>query len=169
MGNFKVIKPEELNRNVFDMVGKEWMLVTAGNEENINTMTASWGGMGVMWGKKVVFVVIRPERYTKKFIDNSETMSLTFYNEEYRKTLSYLGTVSGKDENKVEKSGLTKAFYNNTPFFEEANTTLIVRKLYKQDYDPNCFIDKTIDGRWHPQRDYHTMYICEILDVLSQE
>lgn len=169
MSDLREVKPEALSRNVFDMVGKEWMLVTAGNEEALNTMTASWGGMGVMWGKKVAFVVIRPQRYTKKFVDASDTMSLTFYNEEYRKTLSYLGRVSGKDENKVEKSGLTVAFHNNTPYFKEANTALIVRKLYKQDYDPSCFMEESVKERWYPQQDYHTMYICEILDVLVQE
>ena len=65
----KVIKPEELNKNVFSMIGKEWLLVTAEKEGKVNTMTASWGGLGVMWGKDVAFIVLRPQRYTKEFVD----------------------------------------------------------------------------------------------------
>ena len=61
----KEIKPEELQKNPFQMIGKEWLLVTAEKEGKTNTMTASWGGVGIMWGKPVAYVFIRPQRYTK--------------------------------------------------------------------------------------------------------
>lgn len=86
----KVIKPEELNKNVFSMIGKEWLLVTAEKEGKVNTMTASWGGLGVMWGKDVAFIVLRPQRYTKEFVDAGETFSLSVLDGERRKTLNYL-------------------------------------------------------------------------------
>ena len=105
--SFREISAEQLKENIFDMIGKKWMLVTAGNKEKVNTMTASWGGLGVMWGKNVAFIVIRPTRYTKEFIDREETLSLSFYGEEYKKTLSYLGTVSGREEDKIANAGLT--------------------------------------------------------------
>ena len=73
----KSIKPEELQKNVFSMIGKEWLLVTAEKEGQVNTMTASWGGLGVMWGKNVAFIVLRPQRYTKEFVDAGETFSLS--------------------------------------------------------------------------------------------
>ena len=100
----KSIKPEELEKNVFHMIGKEWLLVTAEKEGKVNTMTASWGGLGVMWGKNVAYIVLRPQRYTKEFVDAGETFSLSVLDEEYRKTLSYLGTVSGRDEDKITKA-----------------------------------------------------------------
>lgn len=162
----KVIKPEELNKNVFSMIGKEWLLVTAEKEGKVNTMTASWGGLGVMWGKDVAFIVLRPQRYTKEFVDAGETFSLSVLGGERRKTLNYLGTVSGRDEDKVAKSGLTVEREGGTPYFREADTVLICRKLYAQPYDPSCFIDKSCDERWYPDKDYHTLYIAEIEKVL---
>ena len=76
MHSFQSFTADMLECSPFDKIGKEWMLVTAGNEEKVNTMTASWGGMGVMWGKNAVFVVIRQSRYTKEFIDREGTFSV---------------------------------------------------------------------------------------------
>ncbi len=164
----KSIRPEELQKNPFSMIGKEWMLVTAQKEGKVNTMTASWGGLGIMWGKPVAYVFIRPQRYTKEFIDASKTLSLSVLDESFRKTLNYLGTVSGRDEDKIAKSGLTVAYTGETPYFTEANTVLVCRKLFAQPYDPASFIDKSCEEKWYPQKDYHTMYIVEIEDVLIQ-
>ena len=165
----KRIKPEELNKNTFTMIGKEWLLVTAEKEGRVNTMTASWGGLGVMWGKNVAFIVLRPQRYTKEFVDAGETFSLSVLDDSYRKTLGYLGTVSGREEDKIEKSGLTVDHAGGTPYFQEANTVLVCRKLYAQPYDPACFIDKSCEEKWYPEKDYHTLYIAEIEEVLVRE
>ncbi len=156
------IKPEELQKNPFQMIGKEWLLVAAEKAGKTNAMTASWGGVGIMWGKPVAYVFIRPQRYTKEFIDASDTFSLSVLGEEYRKTLSYFGTVSGRDEDKIAKSGLQVAYDGATPYFQEAGTVMICRKLFAQYYDPACFIDKTCDETWYPEKDYHMMYIAEI-------
>jgi len=164
----KSIKPEELDKNVFHMIGREWLLVTAEKAGKVNTMTASWGGLGVMWGKNVAYIVLRPQRYTKEFVDAGETFSLSVLDEEYRKTLSYLGTVSGRDEDKITKAGLTVEHADGTPYFGEANTVLVCRKLYAQNYDPACFIDKSCDEKWYPDKDYHTMYMGEIVKVLKR-
>ena len=85
--------------NPFTKIGKEWMLITAGADaEHCNTMTASWGAMGVMWGKNVVSVYIRPQRYTKEFIDAQERFTCAFFGEgNQREALSLLGKVSGRD------------------------------------------------------------------------
>ena len=103
MNTFIEITPESLEKSPFQLIGKEWMLVTAEKDGIVNTMTASWGGLGVMWGKNVAYVVIRPQRYIKEFIDGSDTFSLTFFAPEFKKQLSYLGSVSGKDEDKIKK------------------------------------------------------------------
>lgn len=165
----KRIKPEELNKNTFTMIGKEWLLVTAEKEGRVNTMTASWGGLGVMWGKNVAFIVLRPQRYTKEFVDAGETFSLSVLDDSYRKTLGYLGTVSGREEDKIEKSGLTVEQDGGTPYFQEANTVLVCRKLYAQPYEPACFINKSCEEKWYPEKDYHTLYIAEIEEVLVRE
>jgi flavin reductase (DIM6/NTAB) family NADH-FMN oxidoreductase RutF len=132
-------------------------------------MTASWGGLGVMWGKNIALTTIRPQRYTKKFIDNSNKFSLCFFDNSYKDTLSYLGTVSGKSENKIEKSNLTLSSYNDTPIFEESKLILICETLYKQQLNSNCFIDSSLDTKWYKDKDYHMLYISEIKNVLISQ
>ena len=121
-----------------------------------------------MWGKNVAYVVIRPQRYTKEFIDASATLSLSVLPEEYRRTLSYLGTVSGRDEDKIAKAELTVKYDGETPYFDESNLVFICEKLFAQPYDPNSFIDKTLIEKNYPNEDYHTLYICEITKVLER-
>ena len=163
----KSIKPEELQKTPFSLIGQDWMLVTAKNGDKVNTMTASWGGMGVMWAKNVAFVAIRPGRYTKEFVDSADTFSLTFFEGAYKKEMGYLGSVSGRDEDKISKSGLTVVYEQDTPYFKEAKLVLLCRKLYSQPMMPTCFIDKASDEKWYPQKDYHTMYIAEIVQALA--
>lgn len=161
-------KLSELNENVFELIGKKWMLITAAKEGKSNTMTASWGGLGVMWGKKVAYVVIRPQRYTKEFIDASESFSLSFLSEEFRKQLSYLGSVSGRDEDKITKSGLTLEYQEQVPYFSEGELVLICKKLFVQEFKDESFLDKSILDTWYKAGDNHYLYIAEIIDVLKK-
>ena len=141
MSQWKEITPEEITKNPFRLIGKDWALVTAGNQEKVNTMTISWGGVGIMWGKPVAYVFIRPQRYTKQFIDAQEELSLSFYDENYREMLSFMGSKSGRDLDKIKEMGLTLNFEKNVPYFEEANMVLSLRKLYKQDLTKESFLD----------------------------
>lgn len=166
---FKEVKIEELSFNPFTKIGKEWMLITAGNEEKCNTMTASWGGVGVMWGKNAVTAYIRPQRYTKEFVDREEAFTISFYDEKYRKALNLCGTVSGRDADKISQAGLTPYFVDGVPAFEEANMIMVCRKMYQGDILPENFIEEELDGRWYPQKDYHAVYIAEVLKVLVRE
>lgn len=156
---------EQWDKNVFETIGKQWMLITAGMDQ-VNTMTASWGGMGVLWGKKVAYIFIRPQRYTKEFLDMEDTFSLNFLGEEYRKELQYLGKVSGRDEDKIKTAGLTVVRDGDTPYFAQAESVLVCRKLYAQELMPECFTVYGEDEAWYPQGDYHTMYIGEITKLL---
>ena len=166
---FEKLELSELQMNPFDEIGQHWLLISAKKEGVVNTMTASWGQVGHLWGKNVATVYIRPQRYTKEFIDASDKLSLSVLDEEYRKTLSYLGSVSGRDEDKIAKSGLTVAHTDDIPYFAEANTVITGKKLYAQEYRPECFIDSSLDEKWYPQKDYHTMYILEIEKILVRE
>ena len=172
---FKEVKAEELQVNPFTKIGKEWMLITAGTEEKYNTITASWGGVGVIWGKDVVTAYIRPQRYTKEFVDGSDRFTISFLPEDKREALNICGSVSGRDvENKWEKAGLHPYFVNEktleeTTAVEEAEMIFVCRKLYAQEMYPECFVDTECDTKWYPQNDYHTMYIGEIEKVLVRE
>lgn len=170
MKNFKEIKAEEINENTFEIIGKKWMLITAEKSSGeVNTMTASWGGLGVLWRKNVAFIFIRPQRFTKEFVDGAERFSLTFFDESYRKQLGYLGTVSGRDENKIGKANLTVEYEEGVPVFKEAETVIICRKLYAQPLEEKFFIDKDSDKECYPDKDYHIMYVGEIEKVLVKE
>jgi len=170
----KEIDVSQLQINPMTMIAKEWMLVTAGSEEmGYNTMTASWGHMGSIWGhgggRPTVTVFIRPQRYTKAFVDREELFTLTFFPQEYQKALAYLGSHSGRDEDKVAKVGLTPVFADGTTYFAEAKLTLICRKLYQAPIVEEGFIDRSIIHENYPERDYHDMYVAEIVKVLVQE
>lgn len=169
MGIFHEISPSELKKTPFEMIGQDWMLVTAGNHDKVNTMTASWGGLGVMWGKDVAFTVIRPQRYTKEFIDREQTVSLSFYKEDYKKQLGILGSVSGRDRDKIKECGLTTVFDGETPYFEEAHTVLICRKKFAQPFTEESILDTEIMTKWYPEKDLHTLYILEIEKVLVKQ
>lgn len=166
MNSWKTIKAEEISNNPFQLIGKDWMLITAAKENKVNTMTASWGGVGVMWGKNVVYVVIRPQRYTKEFIDANTSFSLTFFSEEYKKQLSYLGSVSGKEEDKIKKSGLTLETRSQIPYFAEGKLVLLCHKLFAQPLQEESFLNQELIEKWYPQKDYHILYIAEITEVL---
>lgn len=166
MSDFLEIKPEALDQNVFNLIGKEWMLITAEADGNVNTMTAAWGGFGVMWNKNVVYIVIRPSRFTKDFVDHAENFSLTFFKPTQRNILNYLGTVSGRDENKIQQSGLQLLHDEGIPYFKEAYMAILCKKLYAQVYQPECFVDQTLIEKLYPLNDFHTLYIAEITKVL---
>lgn len=157
------VNVKELDLNPFTSIGDDWMLITAGDEASCNTMTASWGALGVIWGAPSVTCYIRQSRYTKEFVDNNELFTLSFYDpEQYRKALSHLGTVSGRDEDKVAAVGFTPVAVDGTTTFAEAKLTLVCRKRSATYIDPEGFIDPEVDAKWYGDKDYHTMYIAQI-------
>lgn len=157
------------SENQFDLIGKQWMLITAGTSDKFNTMTASWGGMGWLWNKPVAFIFVRPERYTHQFIENSEYLTLSFYDQKFRPALNLCGTKSGRDIDKVKETGLTPvATDNGSVTFAEARLTLECRKLFKSDMKESNFIDKDVHTRWYnsnPGGSLHSVYVVEIENV----
>lgn len=169
MSNFKEIQPQEFVYSPFKLIGEEWMLITAEKDGKANTMTASWGGLGVMWGKNVAYIAIRPQRYTKEFIDNSDTFSLTFFDDSFKRALGYLGATSGRDEDKIAKSNLTVRHTDGVPYFAEAKIAILCNKLYAQEYKPELFVAQEINEKCYPDADHHTLYIAEITKILVKE
>lgn len=160
-------KNDMLKESVFSLIGDRWMLVAATDKSGrTNAMTASWGGMGVLWGKKVAFVFIRPQRYTKRFVDEADKFTLSFFDDSYKNMLGYMGKVSGKDEDKIAKSGLTVTDKDGAPVFKEASLTLVCRKMYRDTLKEENFIDKSNIEKWYPQKDYHDVYVAEIVEEL---
>lgn len=160
------------NEDAFTLIGKEWMLVTAGDENSFNTMTASWGGIGWLWNKPVAFIFIRPERYTHDFIEKNDRLTLSFYSSDYRKALQICGSKSGRDIDKVKETGLTPVTTESgTMTFVQARMTLDCRKLFKTEMSADNFIDKSVLERWYNDRpggSLHTVYVVEIENVYTE-
>lgn len=167
--SFKEVELKSLNMNPFTLIGDEWLLVTAGTEGKFNTMTASWGGLGVFWGKNSATIYIRPGRYTKQFIDSNDTFTLSFFKEDYKKALSICGSLSGRDINKVEKANLTPVFDEDNTYFDEAKMVVVCKKMYHSEITFDNFDNPSFDKLMYPEKDYHTIYIAEILKVLVKE
>lgn len=164
----KEINVSQLQDNLFDAIGKEWMLVTAGTAEKFNTMTASWGGTGILWGKPVAFLFIRPERYTYEFIEKGETLTLSFLGEENKDIHKVCGSKSGRDTDKIAETGLQPIVTESgNIIFRQARLTLECRKLYADMIEPDKFMDTSLIGRWYGEGhgNFHKMYVVEIEHV----
>ena len=169
MSTFKEINPKEIVESPFKLIGDDWALVTAGDRKKFNTMTISWGGVGIMWGKPVVFTFIRPQRYTFAFMENGDRYTMSFFDEKYRDALKFCGSKSGRDYDKVKETGLTPAFTENgSVYFEEAKLVLECKKMYAQNLNAESITDRESVDKWY-NNDFHKMYISEITKVLVKE
>ena len=168
MNGFKQITPEQIPDNIFKLISKDWMLITAGDENNYNMMTASWGGTGYLWNKNVCFLFIRHSRYTYEFTEKLNTLSLNFFTEEFRDTLTVCGRKSGRNFNKMKDCPLTPISLNNGGIaFSEAQMIMNCEKLSAVDVNTFEFIDKSVLKNY-VDSDYHKMYIYEIKEVFKK-
>ena len=163
---FQKTDVKSMEMKPFEKIGSQWMLIAAEKDGKANAMTASWGGLGVLWGKNVVTVYIRPQRYTKEFVDAQDTFTLSFFDGKYMEELGYMGRISGRDvPDKLDQSGLHLTHVDGAPAFEEASQVLVCRKLYRGNIKPENFLDPEQDVKWYPQKDYHDVYVAEIVDA----
>lgn len=153
----------KLSMSPFQKIGKEWFLIAAGDEEKHNMMTASWGCLGVLWNKNVAISFIRPQRYTKQFVDGNEYFTMNFFSEEYRNVLSFCGSKSGREFDKAKETGLTPLAVDQTITFEQAKLVLVVKKLYIDEIKKDHFLDAMLVEKNYPNSDFHTVYIGEIV------
>ncbi len=169
MNGFRAVAPGELRINPFTAIGQEWMLVTAGAPDRFNTMTASWGALGVLWNNPTAICFVRPTRHTYGFINEAERFTLSFFDERHRATLEFCGAHSGRDTDKIAATGL-KPFA--TPAggigFEQARLILTCRRVYSQDLDPARFHDPA-PLTHYPHRDFHRMFFGEIVECRVAE
>lgn len=165
----KKIDIKSLKENVVSLFDDSWCLITAGNKDSYNTMTASWGAMGELWNNDVCFVFIRPQRYTYEFTEREELFTLSFFDEKYKKVLTFCGRNSGRDYDKAKETGLTAKEIDGSMTFEQSRLVIVCKKLAVQDIDPKGFIDETIDRVCYPDKDYHRMYIGKIVSCYINE
>lgn len=176
---FKEVNYKELRLNPMTMFGMDWALAGAGNKERgFNAMTIAWGHLGSIWDRQLdkrkmiiptVEVYLRPQRYTKHFFDKEEYFTVSTFSDEYKKALGYMGTHSGREEDKIAKAGLNVMDVDDTAGFEEASMIIICKKIYHAPLMENGFVEKTIIEENYPQKDFHEMYIGEIIKVLVKK
>jgi flavin reductase (DIM6/NTAB) family NADH-FMN oxidoreductase RutF len=166
---FKEISPFAISENAIDLIGKQWMLITAGNSKSYNTMTAAWGGVGFLWNVPVTYIFIRPQRYTYQFAEEFDDFTLCFFERKYKNVLTYCGTHSGKDYDKAKETGLTvRETDSGNVYFEQAKLVIECTKIYWDDLKPEHFVDRLIN-RNYPNKDYHRMYVGKILKCWEKE
>lgn len=166
---FRDINIKQLKESAPDLFDTRWALLTAGDKSEYNMMTVSWGMLGELWNKEVCAVFVRPQRHTFKFTESSDHFTLTFLPADMKKVLSYCGSKSGRDVDKVKETGLTPRFESGYIAYEEAEITICCKKLYSQVLERECFEDKALADKNYGEDDRHTMYICEIEKVLVKE
>ena len=173
----KEISYKELNLNPMTLFGEDWLALAAGNETSgYNAMCIAWGHMGTLWERNshanrlpTVTCFVRPQRYTKEFMDKEELFSLSHFPNSLKKSLGYIGSHSGRDGDKIKEAGLTPVFNNGTTYFAEANLVFICRKLYQAPLIDSGFTDKELIDFNYPEKDFHEMYIGEIIKVLAKQ
>lgn len=164
MSEFKRIRPDAMSGNFISQIGSQWALLTAAKPDGTyNTMTVSWGGVGVLWGKPVCFLFVRSQRYTHQFTEAGDRITLSFFGDTYREKLAYCGRVSGRDTDKAADCGLTPARKDGYVFFAEASRVIACRKLYADEIREGGFLDPATVEAHYKTKDFHTVYVCEIV------
>ena len=164
---FRKVNVQELQQNVFQEIGQHWTLISAAKPDgSINTMTASWGAMGVLWGHETVTVYIRQSRYTKEFVDAQPYFTLSLF-DGHKQELGLLGSVSGRDGDKIARAGFHPVMLDGQPGFAESKCVLVCKKLYQDDIRLEDLSPEVV-ARWYGDGDYHTMYIGEIVACYVQ-
>ncbi len=166
---FKEVALKDIELKPFEKIADEWMLISAGVENNFNTMTASWGFLGEMWAKKTAICVIRPQRHTLKFCNDNDYFTLSFFGKGYRKELGICGSKSGRDVDKMQETGFVPHFFEGGVFYEQSELTLLCKKLYIGQISPDCFVDKSICNEVYPNNDYHFTFVGEVVKAYKTE
>lgn len=161
---YKKITIKEFDLNPFDSIGEGWLLITGYKDGVVNTMTASWGGLGILWSKPVATVFVRPERYTKEFIDQTDYFTITFFNG-YKKELGILGTKSGRDGDKIKEVDFHVEMIEDLPSFQEGTHMMICKKLYVDSLKQEKFLDQSIFTKNYTKGGINDMYIAQIESI----
>lgn len=164
--NYEIMDLGNENINFFNKIGSDWALLSASKDGKCNGMTIAWGGTGILWRKKVFFCFVRPQRYTKEFCESSDIITLSFFDGDKKEALKLCGSKSGRDCDKFALAGLTPVIGSiGEVDYEESRMTLVGKKLFAQDLTEEAFIDKALMDEMYPEKDFHTMYVCEIIEA----
>ncbi len=163
---FKEIQFTDVKENVVDLLKNQWGLVTAGDENGLNTMTVSWGAIGELWAKDMATIYIRPQRHTVNYLENNDYFTISFFDSKDKDILKFCGAKSGRDCDKIKETGLVPVFDCEAPYFEQAKLVLVCKKVAKGEFKPEQMIDKSIIDKQYSNNDFHYIYYGSIEKVL---
>lgn len=158
---------EPIHLEAYHAFRQQWALVSAGNLSSFNTMTIGWGGVGCLWNRPVATVYIRPSRYTCEFMESSDYFTVSFFSDDYRDALKILGSKSGRDCDKVALAGLTPVAAGDSVTFEQAQYTLLCKKLYVHDLQADQIPEEIFQQFYEPGEAPHRAYYGEIVEVIQ--
>ena len=169
---FEQIEISSLELNPFTAIKKDTFLITAGDGDRWNTMTAGWGFLGVMWAKPAFGIVVRDSRFTYSFLEETNGFTCSFFSPEFADALLFCGSHSGRDTDKAAKTGLKPVVVDGPEgldlvTFEQANMVFCCSKASATDINPEDFVDPGI-AKHYPKKDYHRLYIGFIDRILVQ-
>lgn len=167
--SFSKIDLNEFSFKPFSLLAKDWALLVAGSLDKHNAMTISWGGFGVLWNKMVAFVYVRPQRFTKTFMDVNKRFSLNFFDEKYRSALQFCGANSGKNVDKDAKTGLEICEFDEAVGYRQSKLVFVCNKLYVSQFDRQKFLNPAMVGNFYAAADFHFVYIAEIEGVYLRQ
>jgi flavin reductase (DIM6/NTAB) family NADH-FMN oxidoreductase RutF len=137
---FKQISPEEICDNVFTLVGNVFPVITAGKADHYNSLTASGGGLGLLFKKPTTWCILRADRYTLEMIQKMQTYTMSYFPNEYKEQILFLGSKSGRDSEKMKEVELTSV---QTPSgdisFKEARLIIECKLTELTTPNPNDF------------------------------
>lgn len=164
------IEPKDIKENPIKLFGNDWAVVASGTKEDFNELTVSWGALGDAWwdNMPIAIIFVSATRYTQSYLERNETFSISVFPEKYRKAVAYIGSHSGKNEDKIAATGLEVDFTERgTPIFPEARLIIECRKVYSHDLDRNRF-SESLTGNYAQKKFQgvvpHTVYFGEILN-----
>jgi flavin reductase (DIM6/NTAB) family NADH-FMN oxidoreductase RutF len=167
---FTGISPEEITDNIFKLVGKDYTVVTSGKESHFNSMTASWGGVGILFNRPVAWGMLRANRYTLEIIKKEHTYTLSYFPDEYREQVLFFGSKSGRNTDKMKETALTPI---QTPggnmTYREARLVLECKILELTTVSPDDYYtqeakDFVVEG-YNDAKEYHKLLFGEITNV----
>ena len=165
----EVEKLKKINVSPFTNFGYDWALVTSGTKEKFNSMTIGWGEMGTLWGFPVIQIFIKPIRYTFDFLKENDIFTVSFYDKKYRKKLGIIGTVTGRNNNKVDMVGFTPQFLENGGItYKQASVTYVLKKILIQQIDKNLIPEFAIT-EYYTTEEPHYIIIGKVESVVNNQ
>jgi flavin reductase (DIM6/NTAB) family NADH-FMN oxidoreductase RutF len=168
--SFKTIEAKDLNEKVIKTISEDWLLLTAGKENDFNMMTCSWGMLGNLWNEPVCMIFVRPQRYTYEFMEKNDYFTICVFDTIHRDILNFCGSKSGRDYDKVKETGLKPLYTKHgNVYYQQARLVIECQKIYADRFEASNFIDTNIMDNVYKERDFHKMYVGKIISVMVKQ